>query len=231
MINFLLEGTSAGNPMKSVSTNYPRDDQWTFQSLWETVLGRNGKIDNPTNAANAWEQGKTTSASIPEHNTPEHNTREHTETTRSAIHELRRISGLTWDQLARLFNVSRRSLHAWGSGQPLYPANEERLNRLLAIIRYIDRGAADLNRQALLTPTTDDGLPLDLLINAEYERVKQLLGRGSGRRKIKHTPLSPGASTQALWRPPPEQLVGTLHDTIHQEAGRLRVPRDSKGKK
>ena len=30
-----------------------------------------------------------------------------------AIAELRCLSGLTWDQLARLFNVSRRSLHFW----------------------------------------------------------------------------------------------------------------------
>ena len=34
----------------------------------------------------------------------------------TAIGELRRLSGLTWDQLARLFNVSRRSLHFWASG-------------------------------------------------------------------------------------------------------------------
>ena len=41
---------------------------------------------------------------------------------RGAIAELRRLSGLTWDQLARLFNVSRRALHFWASGKPMTPA-------------------------------------------------------------------------------------------------------------
>ena len=213
--------------MKTAPTNYPTDDRWTLQSILKTFFGpETSTTENLTNAAGAWERGKTASASI-----PENNTREHNDATRSAIHELRRISGLTWDQLARLFNVTRRSLHAWGSGQPLHPTNEERLNRLLAVIRYIDQGAADLNRQALLTPTTDGSLPLDLLINAQYEQVKQLLGRGSGRRKIKHPPLLPRVSARALWQPPPEQLVDALHDPIHKEAGRLRVPRSSKDKK
>ena len=34
----------------------------------------------------------------------------------AAIAELRRVSGLTWDQLARLVGVSRRTLHFWASG-------------------------------------------------------------------------------------------------------------------
>ena len=40
----------------------------------------------------------------------------------AAIGELRRLSGLTWDQLARLFNLSRRSLHFWASGKPMAPS-------------------------------------------------------------------------------------------------------------
>ena len=41
-----------------------------------------------------------------------------TEATRKAVSELRRISGLTWEQLAWLFGVSRRSVHFWASGKP-----------------------------------------------------------------------------------------------------------------
>ena len=47
------------------------------------------------------------------------------EATQKALGELRRLSGLTWEQLAKLFNVSRRSLHFWASGQPLSRFNEE----------------------------------------------------------------------------------------------------------
>lgn len=67
-----------------------------------------------------------------------------------AIAELRRRSGLTWDQLARLFNVSRRALHFWASGKPMTPSNEEHLQRVLSALRKIDRGSASANRSILL---------------------------------------------------------------------------------
>jgi DNA-binding transcriptional regulator YiaG len=44
--------------------------------------------------------------------------------TQQAVNELRKLSGLTWEQLATLFNVSRRSVHFWASGQSLTSANE-----------------------------------------------------------------------------------------------------------
>jgi len=81
----------------------------------------------------------------------------------AAIGELRRLSGFTWDQLARLFNVSRRSLHFWASGKPMAPSNEEHLQRLLAVFRKIDRGSASANRTALLGVREDGSLPFDLL--------------------------------------------------------------------
>src|SRR4028119_75314 len=67
------------------------------------------------------------------------------EATQKSLSKLRRLSGLTWEQLAKLFNVSRRTLHFWASGQPLSRFNEEQLNRLLEAIQYIDRGSANLN--------------------------------------------------------------------------------------
>ena len=41
------------------------------------------------------------------------------QSTGTSIMELRRLSGLTTDQLARIFNVDRRSLHFWASGKRL----------------------------------------------------------------------------------------------------------------
>ena len=100
----------------------------------------------------------------------------------AAIGELRRLSGLTWDQLARMFSVSRRSLHFWASGKPMSPSNEEHLQRALAVLRKIDRGAATANRTALLGVREDGSIPFDLLVNGNYERVVALLGPGDGRR-------------------------------------------------
>ncbi len=137
----------------------------------------------------------------------------------SAIGELRRLSGLTWDQLARMFSVSRRSLHFWASGKPMAPSNEEHLQRVLAVLRKIDRGAATANRTALLSVREDGTIPFDLLVNGEYERALSLLGPGDGRR-VSPPKLSEKARA-ARTRRPPEELVGALQDRIHPTSGRL----------
>jgi DNA-binding transcriptional regulator YiaG len=146
------------------------------------------------------------------------------ETTRIALNQLRKLSGLTWDQLARLFNVSRRSLHSWASGKPLSRFNEEQLNRLLATVQYINWGSASLNRSLLLTPGTDSRLPFDLLVIGEYEEVKQILGYGNTPEKPKLAPLSEDA--RASRRPQnPADLVDALQEPIHREVGRSRPAR------
>ncbi|HBB35883.1 MAG TPA: transcriptional regulator [Cyanobacteria bacterium UBA8803] len=153
-----------------------------------------------------------------------------TEATRSALNELRQLSGLTWEQLARLFNVSRRSLHFWASGQPLYPSNEERLNRLLGTVRYINRGSASINRSILLSPSSDGRIPLDLLIAGWYEEVKQLIGSGNTPQKSPLKPLSEDAIASRMPQKP-EELVDALHDPIHREVGRSRTVRAVRSRK
>jgi transcriptional regulator with XRE-family HTH domain len=138
-----------------------------------------------------------------------------------AINELRKTSGLTWEQVAKLFNVSRRSIHFWASGQTLASDNEEKLNRLLGVIRYIDRGSASLNRKLLLNPNADGELPLDQLISGEYDKVRENLGRGNPLKRPQLTPLSEEESE--LRRPlPPEVLIDALQDSIHHDVGRSR---------
>lgn len=135
------------------------------------------------------------------------------------IGELRRLSGLTWDQLARLFNLNRRSLHFWASGKPMTPGNEEHLQRILAVVRKVDRGSASANRAMLLGVRGDGILPFDVLAAGDYERVLSLLGTG-GRRRASPPRLSDEARAARAPRPP-EELVDALHDRIHPASGRL----------
>ena len=144
---------------------------------------------------------------------------EEEQTTSSAIMELRRLSGLTWEQLAKLFNVARRSLHFWASGKPVNAPNEERLRRVLAVVRKADRGFAAKNR-AMLLEDRDGVVPFDLLARSEYETFIELLGTGLGRREVKLAPLSPEA-LEARKPRPPEELVGALQDRVHVEKGKL----------
>ena len=90
----------------------------------------------------------------------------------TAILEVRRRSGLTWDQLARLCKVDRRSLHFWASGKPPSPANEEQLRRVLNTIRAIDRGSANANR-VILFEEREGRIPFDLLATGSYEEVAE----------------------------------------------------------
>jgi len=64
-------------------------------------------------------------------------------------------SGLTWEQLARLFGVSRRSLHLWASGGRLNAANEEFLVELSSVVSIIPGDTPNERRAALLKPQAD----------------------------------------------------------------------------
>lgn len=152
------------------------------------------------------------------------------EETRIALNEIRKLSGLTWEQLARLFNVSRRSLHFWASGQPLSRFNEENLNRLLGTIRYINRGSASINRSVLLNPNRNGEIPLDLLVAGRHEEVKQLLGSGNTPQKQQLKPLSPDALASRMPQKP-EELIDTLHDPIHREIGKSKAVRAVRNRK
>jgi len=152
------------------------------------------------------------------------------EANRDALNELRKLSGLTWEQLAKLFNVSRRSIHFWASGQSLSRFNEENLNRLLGTIRYINRGSASINRNLLLIPSRDGRLLFDLLIAGEHEQVKSILGPGNAPQKPQLVPLSEDASKSRI-PPPPEILIDALQEPIQRKVGRSRPARAARSRK
>lgn len=144
-----------------------------------------------------------------------------------AIAEFHRLSGFTWEQLARLFNVNRRSLHFWASGKAMAPRNEEHLQRLLAVVRKIDRGSASANRAALLVARDDGTIPFDLLAEGHYERVVSLLHNGEAVARLVPPRLSAQAKAARAPRRP-EELVDALQDPVHRETGIARAARSVK---
>jgi len=148
----------------------------------------------------------------------------------SALMELRRISGLTWDQLAHLFGVTRRSLHFWASGKPLSPAHEERLHKLLAMLRKLNRGSAKENRSLLLSVQDGGVIPYDHLLEEQYEDAFSLLGPGPTLSRPQPSALSI-ASRVARKPPMPADLAGAMQDRVHKEVGKARVPRVAKDRK
>ena len=149
--------------------------------------------------------------------------------TRKAISELRRISGLTWEQLGQLFEVSRRSVHFWASGKLLNAGNEECLMRVLDVVRGADRGSARRTRAALFD-TSAGTTPFDMLVAQRFDDARAALGRGQGRSAPKLAELSPSA--KAARAPLPlEQLVDAKSERVHREPGRARAARTVRNKR
>lgn len=140
-----------------------------------------------------------------------------------AIMELRRLSGMTWEQLASLFEVSRRTVHFWASGKALNSYNEEKLYQTLSTIRQIDRGTAQENRELLFTAQAGSRPPIELIRSGHYAEVVRLFGQSTSQ----PSPLTP--LSDAAWnarRPAsPEKLVGALHDAVQVRTGRTRMAR------
>ncbi len=144
-------------------------------------------------------------------------------TTRRAISEIRQISGLTWEELGRLFHVSRRSVHFWASGKPLRSGKEVLLLRTLDFIRKVDRGNARDNRSAIFL-AIDGRTPFDLISKGNFTEAENLLGIGTGRKKLPNSRLD---RTEKILRSPlpPEQLVDAMNDRIHRASEKGRVVR------
>jgi DNA-binding transcriptional regulator YiaG len=150
--------------------------------------------------------------------------------TQQAVNELRKLSGLTWEQLACLFDVSRRSVHFWSSGQPLAVAHEKKLNRILDAVQYISLGSASLNRSLLMGIGNDGKSYLELLAAGEYETVKRLLGAGNARAKPQLAPLALAAAAARVPANPAD-LVDALQDPIHREVGKSRLAKSVRSRK
>ena len=140
-----------------------------------------------------------------------------------AIMELRRLSGMTWGQLASLFEVTRRTLHFWASGKALNAGNEEKLYQIVSTIRQIDKGSARENRDALYTTQPGGIAPIALIRAGYYDEVVSLLGHTPADRPVL-TPLSREARFQRM-PVAPEILATGLQDKIHSEIGPKRAVR------
>lgn len=74
-----------------------------------------------------------------------------TRTTAEQVLFAHEVSGLTWEQMARLFGVSRRSLHAWAGGGRLSSANAERVAQFVGLLETRRHHSPDQNRSWLIS--------------------------------------------------------------------------------
>jgi hypothetical protein len=72
--------------------------------------------------------------------------------TADAIQFLHDFSGLTWEQISKVFAVSRRAVHLWAAGKAMNARHEELLSDILAIIRGLPANSPSERRSAILQP-------------------------------------------------------------------------------
>ncbi len=136
---------------------------------------------------------------------------------RRALHELRRLSGLTWESLADVLGVTRRSVHLWANGGPINSPNEKQVRDLLVALRIVDRGTATENRQLLLTPLEDGRTISDLLRDHAFDEAVAFAGRGRGRRPSAQSDVP--SSTARAERISVADMLGTNPERIRGGAG------------
>lgn len=148
-----------------------------------------------------------------------------TETTGEAILEIRRRSGLTWEELADLFDVSRRSVHHWASGKALTAEHDRQIRRTLAVVRQLDQGEAEQTRALLVSPRPDGQIVLDLIKSGAFPETLARSGIAQARHRPSRTQISEDVHRRR--RPPvPSELVGALADRPDSPAsGQSRVAR------
>lgn len=121
------------------------------------------------------------------------------ESTAEAILEIRRRSGLTWEELGDLFDVSRRSVHHWASGKTVSAKHDQMIRRTLAAIRHLDQGSQAGTRTQLLAVDATTGVSaLDLLKDGLFEEA---MGRVEGVGPPKHHRIPLSRKAQDRRRP------------------------------
>lgn len=102
-------------------------------------------------------------------------------------------SGLTWEQLGRIFGVSRRSVHLWANGGRMNEHNAAHLREFAALVKGLDVGDPTRTRARLLEVTNG----LNVIDRFRRQHVEGLRwGTAFG----------------------PEELVGAVHDEAPDRA-------------
>jgi DNA-binding transcriptional regulator YiaG len=84
----------------------------------------------------------------------ERTSHDHYQSTAEAVKFIHDHSGLTWDQLAKAFGVSRRAVHLWAAGKAINARHAELVADLVVVVRSLPGSTAAERRTALLRPST-----------------------------------------------------------------------------
>lgn len=100
----------------------------------------------------------------------------------SKVNEARRLSGLTYEALGRIFGVDRRAVHYWVAGEAISDRNLGLLDNLLTTLRHIDRGTQIENKALLSSRLAHGKTGVELLACGAFDVVEEAAGPGTSTR-------------------------------------------------
>lgn len=71
---------------------------------------------------------------------PSHQESEAPLSPQECVREIRKISNVTWKEIAEIFGVSQRTMHSWSNGENVKSGNEALIREVLAKLRKIHDG-------------------------------------------------------------------------------------------
>lgn len=134
------------------------------------------------------------------------------------ISELRRLSGLTWAQLAEMLGVSRRTLHFWASGQNITGENHRLLMDVLGVVRKLSVNGAQSTRTLIFTRNERGETIFERLQQRQFTKAIQIaqeIGDSESESKTtgrRYRDNPPAAS--------PLILANASQENVHQDVGR-----------
>jgi len=144
-------------------------------------------------------------------------------TTAEAVLEIRRRSGLTWEELSELFGVSRRSVHHWANGKTVTMEHDREIRGVLKAIHRIDEGSQAATRDRLLTIGASEKSVFALLKAHRFDEAMAQIG-GTVVPAPQRIPLSQKA--QEMLRPPaPALLLEAEQDRPNFPVSKARIAR------
>lgn len=133
-----------------------------------------------------------------------------TPSTARSILTIRQLANLTWDETAKVFGVSRRSVHLWANGRHPSGDQERKLNRVLGILSAYQTLAPSVLREKLMASAKPGTLFFDLLCNDEFEAFQGLF---SAEYETGQYPIARQSfETAGHSSPPPILLLDALQD-------------------
>lgn len=119
--------------------------------------------------------------------------------TAAEVRLLRERSGLSWQQVARIFGVSRRAVHMWAAGGRMTDHHAALLGRQLAVVRGHDQGDAEATKRYLLAAAPGERSPYQLMVDYQLKyRGKPLRGELPAATLLAATEPTPLSGTEVV---------------------------------